>query len=468
MKTTRRVISAILISAVFACAAAAQESRPNILFIAVDDLNDWIGCMGGHPDTKTPNLDRLAARGVLFTNASTPSPACIPARCAMMTGKSPASSGIYNNKDNEYRFYDDLKGLTIIPQYFSQQGYKSWGVGKVLHNFDKRDYDVSLDNVYWKNPEPTGVDSATYPKDVEGYLNWWKPLDVGNAEMKDWQAAEWVAGVLKQKHDKPFFLACGIFKPHEPWNVPRQYYEKFPLDSITLPKVKKDDLDDVGEPVRKPMQLALNITGDELVWRKAVQAYLANINFADECLGVILDALDQSPHKDNTIIVLWSDHGWQLGEKYRWAKFTLWERSARCVLMCAGPGITRNGRCASPVSLQDIYPTLIDLSGVAPKKDIDGRTFRAYLENPGKESSTIPIITANEQGFSLRSERYRYIRYNNGSEELYDHQNDPMEWNNLTGDPKHAEVLAGLRAHVPVNPAPRRNPGKQVSSLPPS
>ncbi len=456
MKTVYRNTLAVICSLALAGVCTAKDSRPNILFIAIDDLNDWIGCMGGHPDTKTPNLDRLAKRGVLFTNASTPSPACVPTRCALMTGKAPASTGLYHNTDREYKFYEDLKGLTLIPKYFSQQGYKSWGAGKLLHNFDKEDYDESFDNIYWRNPEPAGVDCAKYPSDVEGYLNWWKPVDVSNSEMKDWQAAEWTANILQQEHDKPFFLACGIFKPHEPWNVPKKYYDKFPLDSITLPKIKEDDLEDVGQPVKEPQMLAKKFVTDESVWRKAVQAYLANINFADDCLGVILDALDQSPHKDNTIVILWSDHGWQLGEKYRWAKFTLWEKSARCVLMCAGPSIAKNQQCASPVSLQDIYPTLIELSKIAPRKDIDGTSFRNYLVDPKLPPSNIPALTANEQGFSLRNARYRYIIYNDGSEELYDHSNDPLEWINLAEDPKHAEIKAELKSHVPANPAPRR------------
>ncbi|MCH7226899.1 sulfatase [Haloferula sp. A504] len=445
-----------IVSTVLAFPCIAEDSRPNVLFIAIDDLNDWIGCMGGHPDTKTPNLDRLARQGVLFTNASTPSPACVPTRCAVMTGKAPATTGLYHNSDGHHRLYDDLKSLVTLPQYFSQQGYKSWGAGKLLHHFHHGDYDEVFDNGYWKNPEPEGVDCEKPPRTIEEFLDWWAPVDVPNSDMKDWQAAQWAAGVLQQEHEKPFFLACGIFRPHEPWNVPQAYYDKFPLDSLTLPKIKEDDLDDVGEPVKRPSPVAERIVSDEQVWRKSVQSYLANINFADDCLGLILDALDKSPHRDNTIIVLWSDHGWQLGEKYRWAKFTLWERSSRCVLMLAGPGITRGGRVSSPVSLQDIYPTLIDLCRLPARRSIDGRSFLPYLENPDKAPSDIPAITANELGFSLRGARYRYIRYHDGSEELYDHMKDPMEWNNLADDPDYAAVVTELKTHLPKNPAPRK------------
>lgn len=443
-------------STAFALPGIAKDSRPNILFIAIDDLNDWIGCMGGHPNTKTPHLDRLARQGVLFTNASTPSPACVPTRCAIMTGKAPATTGLYNNSDGHHRQYDDLKDLVTIPQYFSQNGYKSWGAGKLFHHFYDADYDEVFDNRYWKNPEPEGVDCDKPPRTIEEFLGWWAPVDVPNSEMKDWQAAQWAADVLQQEHKKPFFLACGIFRPHEPWNVPRTYYEKFPLDSLSLPQVLKDDLEDVGEPVKKPYRIAKEIVHDELVWRKAVQSYLANINFADDCLGIILDALERSPHRDNTIVVLWSDHGWQLGEKYRWAKFTLWERSSHCVLMLAGPGIAKEGRTASPVSLQDIYPTLIELCRLPQRKDIDGRSFLPFLENPNMAPSTIPAITANELGFSLRGVRHRYIRYHDGSEELYDHMKDPKEWDNLADDPNYAGVKAQLKSHLPEDPAPRR------------
>ena len=438
-------------------AAASEAERPNVLFIAIDDLNDWIGCMDGHPNAITPNLDRLAKRGVLFTNAMCPAPSCLPSRNATMTGLAPARTGLYRNLSGHFRMYEDLKDTPIIPQYFKQHGYKTYGVGKLLHHFRADDYDEALDNQYWVNPAPEGVDIHKQPGTIERALPWWAPAPASNEEMKDWQAAQWIAERLQQEHEQPFFMACGIFRPHEPWNVPQKYYDKFPLESLSLPKVLADDLADVGKAVRRPNELAAKIVEDEKIWRTAVQSYLANINFADDCLGVVLDALEESPHKDNTLIVLWSDHGWHLGEKLQWTKFTLWEESARCVLMCAGPGIPEDKRSGHPVNLLDIFPTLNELCGLPAKAGLDGESFVPSLRQPGKEGLRGPTLTANEHGFSVRDTRWRYIRYHDGSEELYDHQNDPMEWRNLAGAEEHAALKARLRAFVPENPRAERD-----------
>jgi arylsulfatase A-like enzyme len=454
MKTWVAVLGILGLNALM---AKAEPPHPNVLFIAVDDLNDWIGCLGGNPDAKTPNLDRLASRGVLFTNAMCPAPSCLPSRGALMTGKAPANTGLYRNLSGHFRMYDDLKDTQIIPAYFQEYGYKTFGVGKLLHHFRAEDYEEALDNVYWKNPQPKGVDIDKIPSTVEQSLPWWAPVNVENSEMKDWQAAHWIAERLGKKHDKPFFMACGIFKPHEPWNVPQKYYDKFPLEALTLPKIKMDDLNDVGIPVRDPNPLASAIVSDEKVWRTAVQSYLANINFADDCLGVILDALDQSAYKDNTIIVLWSDHGWHLGEKQRWTKFTLWEEAARCVLMVAGPGISGNKRCDHPVNLLDIFPTLNELCGLPAKKDIDGASFLPSLKNPEAKDLRDPTVTANEVGFTVRDTRWRYIVYRDGSEELYDHQTDPMEWTNLAGNSELSATKARLQSFVPENPRAERD-----------
>lgn len=437
--------------------ASAALAKPNVLFIAVDDLNDWVGCLGGNLDTKTPNIDRLARRGLVFANAECASPACVPSRCALMTGKQPADTGLYCNPNGEFRRYADLKDLVTLPQYFSQHGYHTLGVGKVLHNAVKADYDEHHEIGYWRNPEPPGVNCEKPPRTKEEYLEWWKPVDVNVEEMTDWKMAQWAAKQLERKYDQPFFLACGIFRPHEPWNVPRKYYEKFPLDQLTLPKVKKDDLADLGPSQRQPNPTVVKIVEDEQTWRKGVQAYLASVNFADECVGILLDALDRSPYKDNTIIILWSDHGWHLGEKFHWSKFTLWEEAARCVLICAAPEVTAGTRCNQPVSLLDIYPTLLEMCKLPAKPGLAGESFLPQLKDPSCKRAR-PAVTANERGFSVRTERWRLIAYNDGATELYDHEKDPMEWDNLAAKPEFSEVMATLKAFVPKNPAPARNP----------
>jgi arylsulfatase A-like enzyme len=432
-------------------------AKPNVLFIAVDDLNDWVGCLGGNPDTQTPNIDRLARRGLVFVNAACAAPSCVPSRIALMTGKSPADTGLYDNPNGEFRRYADLKNLVTLPQYFSQQGYHTLGVGKLLHNPNKADYDELNNIVYWRNPEPAGVDCTKPPRTKEEYLEWWKPVDVNVEEMTDWKMAHWAAQQLERKFDKPFFLACGIFRPHEPWNVPRKYYEKFPLDQLTLPKVKKDDMEDLGPGQRQPNPTVIKIVDDEQTWRKGVQAYLASVNFADECVGMLLDALDRSPYKDNTIIILWSDHGWHLGEKLHWSKFTLWEESARCVLLCAGPGVAAGTRCNQPVSLLDIYPTLVEMCALPAKAGLAGESFLPQLKDPACKR-TKPSVTANTKGFSVRTEQWRYISYYDGSEELYDHDKDPLEWDNLAGKAELAGTKETLKVFVPKKPHPARKP----------
>lgn len=434
----------------------ADDVRPNVLFIAVDDLNDWVGCLGGNPDTKTPNIDRLAERGMLFTNAQCPAPSCVPSRGALMTGVMPANSGIYCNLNGHFRKYEDLKESVTLTQYFGKHGYHTMGVGKILHNSSDLDYDEHNPITYWRNPEPEGVDCTKQPRTLEQYLAWWRPVDVKMEDMTDWKMAQWAAEQLKRRHEKPFFLACGIFRPHEPWNVPPEYYEKFPLDELTLPVIRKNDLDDLGPSQRQPKPVVSEIVEDESTWRKGVQAYLANINFADECVGILLDALDASPYRDNTIVILWSDHGWHLGEKLHWSKFTLWEESAHCVLICSAPGVKPGSRCKQPVNLIDIYPTLLGMCALPMKEGLAGQSFLPQLRDPALARD--PSVTANEHGFSIRSERWRYLVYNDGSEELYDHDKDPMEWHNLAGKEEHASIQASLKKFVPEHRASPRNP----------
>lgn len=435
---------------------AGVPDKPNVLFIAIDDLNDWVGCLGGHPDTKTPNIDRLAKRGMVFVNAACAAPACVPSRSALMTGVQPADSGLYSNPNREFRAFPDLKDLVTLPQYFARHGYHTMGVGKVLHNPNKADYNELCPIVYWRNPEPPNVDCEKPPRTKEEYLEWWKPVDVKVEEMTDWKMAQWAVERLKRKQDKPFFLACGIFRPHEPWNVPRKYYEKFPLDKIALPKIKKDDRDDLGPNQRKPNATVVQIVSDETTWRKGVQAYLASISFADECVGLLLDALDASPYRDNTIVMLWSDHGFHVGEKYHWSKFVLWERSARCVMVCAGPGVPAGTRCTQPANLMDMYPTLVEMCGLPSKPGLAGASLVPQFRNPSAPRG--PSITANDKGFTVRTERWRYIWYYDGAEELYDHDQDPNEWDNLANQSQFAEIQKSLKAFVPKTPAPARKP----------
>lgn len=429
--------------------AGREPVGPNVLFIAVDDLNDWAGCLGGHPDAKTPHIDALAERGVLFTNAHCPAPLCNASRAALMTGIRPSTSGVYSNSQ-PWRNSPVLADAVTLPQHFMAHGYAALGSGKIYHG---RFPDPPSWQEYWPSklitmpPSPALKDTAPGGRK---HFNW-GPVEVPNEEMGDWQVADWVSSQLQARHDAPFFLGCGIFRPHLPWHVPPKYFDLYPLEEITLPNVKEDDLEDVPEMGRR----FANPGGDHArvmdnnAWRQAVQGYLASISFADDCVGRVIGALDNSPYRGNTIIVLWSDHGWHLGEKLHWRKFALWEEATRNVLMMAGPGIAPGERCAAPVNLLDIYPTLIDLCGLDPKEELEGDSLRPLLEAPQADWGRPTLTTFGRNNHSVRSARWRYTRYADGTEELYDHAVDAMEWNNLALDRRYEKVKNWHRTWLP-------------------
>jgi arylsulfatase A-like enzyme len=438
-------VGAVLVAA----PALAAESRPNVLFIAVDDLNDWIGCLGGHPDSKTPNLDRLAARGTNFTNAHCAAPACNPSRAALMTGKRPWTSGVYNNSQPWRPVMPDVVTLS---QHFMKHGYEALGGGKIFHGSFKEDASWESYAPSFSGPKaPPEVQND--PHSHAGGIIWGK-LDAQDSDMTDYKLVSWAVDYLKQDHDRPFFLACGLIRPHMPWQVPSKYYDMYPLDKITLPEVPDDDLADVppaGVKVARPEGDHANILKTDN-WRYAVQGYLATIAFADAQIGRLLEGLDNSKHRDNTIIVLWGDHGWHLGEKKHWRKFALWEEATRAPLIIAAPG-KKPAVCNRPVDFMSIYPTLVELCGLPEAKHVEGPSLVPLLDN-AKAPWDRPAITTHGRGnHAVRSEQYRYIRYADGSEELYDHQSDPMEWKNLADDPRHASIKRDLAAYLPKSEA---------------
>ena len=455
----------IIVATLFlvACTTAAPKTpsdeappRPNVLFIAVDDLNDWVGVLQGHPQARTPNIDRLASRGVLFTNAHTAAPACNPSRVALMTGLLPTSSGVYRNSQP---WRPVLADAVTLPQYFMAHGYKAMGAGKIYHG---RYPDPDSWNDYFPSQTKNKPDDPVPDKrPVNGIPNTrhfdWGPLDVGEASMGDAKVADWVIRQLGQEHEKPFFLASGFFRPHLPWYVPRAYFDHYPLDSIRLPEILEDDLADVpraGLAMARRAGDHKNVT-QHGQWRKAVQGYLASIEFGDAQVGRVIEALDRSSYKENTIIVLWSDHGWHLGEKEHWRKFTLWERATRVTFLVVAPGVTEpGGRSPRPVNLIDVYPTLVDLAGLPARSGLDGLSLRPLLENPAAEWERPSRTTHRRGNHAVRGERWRYIRYADGSEELYDHHLDDPEWRNLARDSRYADVKKRLSARIPETEAP--------------
>ena len=465
MRTIMLAISAALLAA---CGAVPPEpAAPNVLFIAVDDLNDWIEPLGGHPQARTPHLKRFAETAVTFTRNYTASPGCNPSRTALLTGLHTYTSGMYSN----YQYWREvLPHAETLPRYFARHGYWSAGAGKIFHNDqpDPPSWDAYFPSKEKQMPDyqrPPGVEAgqtAAMPKFPNMYGAFdWAPLDITDNETGDSQSVDWIIEQLRRSHDKPFFLAAGIYRPHLPWYVPQQYFDMFPLEDVKLPNVLDGDLDDLSDRARDIASRAGNYHRHVVEagqWRAAVQGYLASIAFADALVGRLLDALEASPYADNTIVVLWSDHGWQLGEKQHWRKFALWENLARTVLMIRvppdRPGFAKGAVTERITSLVDLFPTLIDLAGLPPKSDLDGRSLVPLLRDPQRDWPYAAITTYDVEEFSVRTDDWHYIRYIDGSEELYDHRVDPEEWRNLAADEQYESIKAEMASHIPANPAP--------------
>jgi arylsulfatase A-like enzyme len=438
-----------------ACDSVSEsKSKKNVVFISVDDLNDWVGVLGGHPQATTPNIDKLASRGMLFTNAHAAAPACNPSRVAIMTGLHPTSTGIYFN-NQPWRTV--LPNVVTIPEYFRSNGYIAMGAGKIHHlpYPDPKAWDFYFPSKTKTKPDdplPDELPVNGIPK--KGWFDW-GALDNKDEDMGDFKVADWVINQLDKDHEKPFFLAAGIWRPHLPWFVPKAYFSHYPLDSIQLPPYLKNDLDDVPA---EGVKIAKRLNDHQKVieynqWKHAVQGYLASIEFADAQVGRIIDALNKSDYKDNTTIVLWSDHGWHLGEKDHWRKFTLWERSTRVTFMIIDPDVTKPGTSSRPINLIDVFPTLIDLTGLPKKGDLDGLSLLPLLKSNESDWSRPSITTHGRGNHSIRDDRWRYIRYADDSEELYDHQKDDNEWNNLAYDSAYFKIVNRLSKWLPKNEA---------------
>lgn len=435
--------------------ANAQQSRkPNVLFIAVDDLNHWVGHLGRNPQTKTPHIDRLAASGVTFTRAYCTAPACNPSRASLMSGLRPSTTGCYLNSQN---WRPGISEDKLLNTQFARAGYRVYGAGKIYHGaFDRGG---TWDHYFNGQPangkiaplqrHPSALDNGV------GGINFY-PLANTDEEMPDYHSVSYGIQRLQETSDKPFFIAVGLVKPHMPFSVPKKWFDMFPLDTIQLPPFREDDLNDVppaGVRMAGPEKdhAAILKSGR---WKEAVQAYLASIAFCDSQIGRLLDALDRSPHRDNTIVVFWTDHGWSLGEKSHWRKFALWEEPTRTAMVWRVPGMTQpGGVCQRTVDYLNIYPTLCSLTGIPAPSHLEGHNFSSLLKNPTADWSHPAITTQGFNNHTVRTEGWRYIRYDNGEEELYDEVADPLEYANLAGSPVHAGRLAELKALLPATSA---------------
>ena len=463
--------------------SALAGEKPNVIMFVTDDLNDWVGPLE-YNQVKTPNMDRLADEGVVFTNAHAPGVFCAPSRTAIWTGLQASTTGCYENEIFRY----DHPDIATLQMAFKAGGYNTYGAGKLYHHrggyVDLRDWDEyfsrsqEMRDMAWEMngyhmtdvplPDPYPY-SPYYTKTDRGggpalHLEWGPIANEKEDDMVDAMRTNWMVDVLKREHDRPFFMALGMYSPHYPNYAPQKYFDMYNPEELVLPEYKEDDLEDLSPEIRKfytnrsKQHKELEEYG---ALKDALHGYLASITFADAMLGRVLDALDNSPYKDNTIVLFWSDQGFHHGEKGHWGKHTLWQRTTQVPFIWAGKGISKNTKLNDPVSLIDIYPTLAELCGVPAKKGLEGVSLASVLQNKAQTTArNIFIPHADRGSYAVVNNEWRYIYYNDGAEELYNTKNDPNEWNNLIGDEQYRPIINELKKSAPAAFAPqatRRN-----------
>ena len=452
MKTILLTLLAIIPSAF--CFA----EKPNVLFISVDDLNDWAGYRG-HPDAISPNMDRLAKKGTWFSQAYCQYPVCGPSRASVM-------SGLYFHqlkpdrlqvKDNFVEERVESMGSELLHGYLKNHGYKTMAVGKILHrHLPDKNLNMSGGRGKWDHNRDENGKQIESNWNSSKTLTDWAAYTGKESEMSDSKAADWAVERLQKKHTKPFMLMVGFLRPHTPWHVPQKYFDMYDPKKLSLPAYKDDDFNDIPEAGQELINDGYPRTEwakKENQWQNILQSYLASITFVDSKIGQVLDALDASPYRDNTIVVLWSDHGYHLGEKNTFQKHTLWERSALAPVIISLPpsmeGEKYRGKTDAVVGLIDLYPTILDLCGLPANDKISGHSLKPLILNRETEWNH-PTLTYRDNsedigGRSIRDQRYRYIEYHDGSQELYDHETDPNEWTNLAPDPAHESRLKAMK-----------------------
>ncbi len=456
----RRAILALLLLAVVVWPVRADDKpRPNVLFIALDDLNTALGCYG-HPLVKSPNIDRLAARGTRFDRAYCQYPLCSPSRTSLLFGLRPDATGIQDNSTN-YR--SQLPRAVTLPQFFRQHGYFAARVGKMFHYGvpddignagmdDAKSWEVSVNAWGRDKTDQAKVINYTPDRNLGGALSW-MIADGGDNEQTDAHVADEAIRLLERSHDRPFFLGIGFYRPHVPCVAPKKWFDLYPLDKVTLPEEPADDRKHHPEAAYTVTPPNYGLPAEKL--RNFLRSYYAAVSYGDAQVGRLLDALDRLKLADNTIVVLWGDHGWHLGEHGLWQKMSLFEESARVPLVIVAPGQkTRGQACGRPAELLDLYPTLADMCGLPVPSGLQGTSLRRQLNDPtapGKKAAYTQVLRGSGKdrfaGRSLRTERWRYTEWDGGQRgtELYDHDNDPHEFRNLAADPAHADTVKELK-----------------------
>jgi choline-sulfatase len=453
------VAAGLLLCLTALCSATAASAKPNILFIAIDDQNDWIGCLNGHPQIQTPHIDALAERGTVFLNAHCQSPLCNSSRTSLMTGRRPSSTGVYGLAP-WFRDVEELKDIVSLPQHLRNNGYTALTTGKIYHGgYGRR---PNKDDEFDVIGPPPGVGVRPKQKLVQTPsphpLVDWGVFPHKDEDKGDWRVASWAVDELAKQQDEPFFLSVGFFLPHVPCYATQKWFDLYPEETLQLPPFQANDRDDTPRfswymhwKLPEPRHKFL-IEANQ--WKNIVRSYLACTSFVDSQVGRVLQALEKSGKADNTIVVLWSDHGWHLGEKLITGKNTLWDRSTRVPLIFAGPGVAAGGRCEQPAELLDMYPTLSELCGLEAPKGLEGHSLMRQLQDATAERDWPAITTHNHDNHGIRTRDWRYIQYADGSEELYHMKDDPNEWKNLAGAAEYADVVKRHRKWVPESRQP--------------
>jgi arylsulfatase A-like enzyme len=469
-------IAAFLVALILGLAPqVSAKGSPNVIFFAVDDLCDWVGAMG-HAQARTPNMDALARGGVSFNNAHCPGVFCAPSRSAIFTGQFASTTGCYRT-EIYYHNHPELRPLQVS---FAKAGYATYGAGKLFHHsagyIDHRGWTKfflrneaakregwPLDSWGKDTPLPDPFPNSIYNRgrQITGgmFLEWAAIPNEREKAMADTKRVNWACDVLKQKHDKPFFLAVGLYAPHFPNYVPKKYFDLYDAEKIKAPVYKEDDLDDLPPLVKRRKINRKRQHHDRLVElgaiEQAIHGYLASVSYADAMLGRVLKSLNEGPYADNTIVVLWSDHGFHHGEKGDWGKHTLWERTSNVPFIWSGPGVASGKTVNATVSLIDMYPTFVEMCGLPPVEGLEGTSLAGMLRTPSKATDrNVFLPYLDPGGYAIINQKWRYIHYSDDTEELYDVRNDPHEWHNLAGDVKLASVKQKLKASAPKSFAP--------------
>ena len=498
-----------LVACLFIFVAApihADDEKPNVLFIAIDDLNDYISPLDHHPGLSTPNFERVAKRSVTFSNAHCAAPACHPSRVAVMTGVHPIKSGLYRNLFGAHgpRWRHEspqLENAVVLSQHFRDHGYRALGGGKIFHTLQWTAGDSQNDPDAWDayrgdplDPIASDWSRPKFKKNQNAGFVGQRPLGFhlfGAAPLElsknqgDAAVVDWAVEQMQADSEQPLFLAVGLFRPHIPWEVPQKWFDLYPEDQIELPDYLADDLADAHSHGRESWHRWVT---DNKQWKHMMRGYLASISYVDHQLGRLLDGLENSALADNTIVVVWSDHGFHIGEKDNWEKFSLWEQTTRVPLFISAPGISKDGqRSHQPTTLTDLYPTLCELAELPVPAQCTGTSLVAQLKDPQltdeRTSLTSYAFSADDKqpAHGISDTRYRYIVYADGFEELYDLKTDRNEFTNLADDPEYGKIKARLRKSVPETSAdsvgvasdspyhrPRNAKGKKKAKAPSS